>query len=83
MEAKVIMGFAKFMSSGAGRILRIVAGLALILIGVLFAKGIVGLILIVVGAIPLIAGILDMCFIGALFLGTPLKGDDVRADMQE
>jgi hypothetical protein len=83
MEANIIMGFAKFMSSGLGRGLRIVAGLALIVVGALFANGALGIILIVVGIIPLVAGLLDMCFIGALFLGTPLKGDDVRADLSE
>lgn len=77
------MGFAKFMSSGTGRILRIVAGLVLIALGALFVSGTLGLILIIIGIVPLIAGVLDMCFIGALLLGTPLKGDDVRAELQE
>ena len=40
-------------------------------------------VLIVVGAVPLIAGIFDICIIGALFMGTPLKGDDVRAELAE
>ena len=77
------MGFAKFMSSGMGRALRIVAGLILIAIGVFFTEGILGWVLIVVGAVPLIAGIFDICIIGALFMGTPLKGDDVRAELAE
>jgi hypothetical protein len=83
MEVIVIMGFAKFMSGSLGRVIRIVAGLALIAAGIFFANGVLGLILIIVGVIPLIAGLLDMCFIGALFLGTPLKGDDVRASLEE
>lgn len=77
------MGFAKFMSSGTGRVLRIVAGLALILVGLLVLKGTAGIILAIIGAIPLIAGLFDICVIGALFLGTPLRGDEVRADLQE
>ena len=77
------MSFAKFMSSGAGRALRVVAGLILIALGVFFAEGILGWVLIIVGAVPLIAGIFDICIIGALFLGTPLKGDDVRAELAE
>ncbi len=77
------MGFAKFMSSGTGRVLRIVAGLALILVGLLVLKGIAGIILAVIGAIPMIAGLFDICVIGALFLGTPLRGDEVRAEIQE
>jgi hypothetical protein len=77
------MDFAKFMSSGMGRIIRIVAGLILIALGIFFAKGTLGLILIIVGAIPLIAGVFDICIIGALFLGTPLRGDELRAKIQE
>ena len=77
------MSFAKFMSSGMGRALRIVAGLVLAALGIFFANGALGLILIIVGAVPLIAGMLDMCFIGALFLGTPLRGAEVRARGQE
>jgi hypothetical protein len=78
-----MMSFATFMSSGFGRAIRIVAGLALIALGALVVSGTWGLVLIVVGIIPLAAGILDMCFIGALFLGTPLRGDEVRADLEE
>ncbi len=77
------MGFAKFMSSGMGRVLRIVAGLALVVLGIAFVNGTLGLILIVVGAIPLVAGVFDICIIGALFLGTPLKGAEVRATIEE
>ena len=77
------MSFAKFMSSGMGRALRVVAGLVLIGLGIFMVKGTLGLILIIVGAIPLIAGVFDICIIGALFLGTPLKGDDVRAEIAE
>ena len=69
------MGFAKFMSSGLGRGLRIVVGLALIVIG-LFSIG--GIILAVVGAVPLVAGALDVCLFAPLF-GGPLKGADARA----
>jgi hypothetical protein len=77
------MSFAKFMSSGLGRIIRIVAGLALILIGFLVIEGTVGIILAVVGVVPLVAGLFDICVIGALFLGTPLRGDEVRAELKE
>jgi hypothetical protein len=81
MEVK--MSFAKFMSSGAGRALRIVAGLVLVALGLFFVNGALGLILIIVGAIPLVAGVFDICIIGALFLGTPLRGVEVRASIEE
>ncbi len=83
MEAIAIMEFAKFMSSGLGRGLRIVAGLALIAIGLFLMDGIWGIVVAVVGAVPFFAGLFDVCVIGALFLGTPFKGDEVRAGLPE
>ena len=72
------MGFAKFMSSGLGRGVRIVAGLVLIGLGLFSVAGTVGLILAVVGAVPLLAGVFDVCLFAPLF-GGPLKGADARA----
>lgn len=77
------MEFAKFMSSPAGRITRIVAGLILIAVGVWLVTGLAGIILAIVGLVPFAAGLLDVCLIGALFLGTPLRGADVRASVKE
>jgi hypothetical protein len=76
---EVVMGFAKFMSSGTGRVTRIVAGIALIALGLWIVGGVWGILLAVVGAVPLLAGLFDVCVIGALFLGTPFRGDEVRA----
>jgi len=75
------MGFAKFMSSGLGRGLRIVVGLALIVIGLVSVGGTGGLILAIVGAVPLFAGALDVCLFAPLF-GAPLKGAEVRVKAQ-
>ncbi len=72
------MSFAKFMSSGLGRGSRIVVGLALIVIGLFSVGGTGGIILAVVGAVPLLAGILDVCLFAPLF-GGPLKGAVARA----
>ena len=72
------MGFAKFMSNSLGRGLRIVVGLALIAIGLLSVGGAGGLILAIVGAVPLLAGIFDVCLFAPLF-GGPLKGAEARA----
>lgn len=77
------MEFAKFMSSPAGRITRIVAGLILFAVGLWVVTGVAGTILAIVGLVPLAAGLLDVCLIGALFLGTPLRGADVRASIKE
>ena len=75
------MGFAKFMSSGLGRGWRIVVGLALMVIGLFSVGGTGGIILAVVGAVLLLAGVFDVCLFAPLF-GAPLKGVDVRVKAQ-
>jgi hypothetical protein len=77
------MGFAKFMSSMYGRAVRIIAGIGLIALGLVVVGGALGVILAIVGAVPLVAGLLDICIIGALFMGTPLRGAEVRARNEE
>ncbi len=67
------MGFAQFMSSNAGRGLRIIAGLALIALGLATSS----IVWVVVGLVPLAAGMLDVCLFAPLF-GAPLKGAEVR-----
>ena len=76
------MAFASFMSSAAGRVLRMVAGLALIGGGVYLivsgSNGAVGIILAVVGVVPLAASLADVCLFAPLF-GAPWSGTKVRA----
>lgn len=72
------MGFVKFMSSPAGRVARIVAGIALIVIGAVIGGG--GWVLAVVGLVPLAAGALDVCLFAPLFK-QPMKGSEVRAKL--
>ncbi|GAC1341122.1 MAG: hypothetical protein NVSMB29_11110 [Candidatus Dormibacteria bacterium] len=59
------MGFIKFMNSGAGRWLRIVAGAALIVVGVSLRGG--WLVLALIGLAPLAAGVFDFCLFAPLF----------------
>jgi cobalamin biosynthesis protein CobD/CbiB len=70
------MGFARFMSSTAGRLIRIVAGLALIIVGVVFVGGTLGTILAVVGLVPLLAGIVNVCVFAPLF-GGPFQAKNI------
>jgi hypothetical protein len=70
--------FVKFMASTAGRIVRIVAGIALIAVGLLVIGGTGGIIVAVVGAVPLLAGLFDFCVFAPLF-GAPLSGPKIRA----
>jgi len=66
------------MSSTAGRITRAVAGIALIVVGLLVVHGTGGIILAVVGLLPLAAGAFDFCVFAPLF-GAPFAGSKARA----
>jgi hypothetical protein len=70
--------FVKFMASTTGRIVRIVAGIALIALGLLALGGTAGIIVAVIGAVPLLAGLFDFCVFAPLF-GAPLSGPKIRA----
>jgi hypothetical protein len=67
-----------FMASTTGRIVRIVAGVALIAWGLLSLGGTTGIVVAVVGALPLLAGLFDFCVFAPLF-GCPLSGPKIRA----
>ena len=69
--------FARFINSPAGRVARIVAGIVLIVWGYTQPGTGVGLALIVVGLVPLVAGVFDMCVISAM-LGGPISGKRIR-----
>jgi Protein of unknown function (DUF2892) len=71
--------FVKFMASPAGRITRIVAGIVLVAVGLLVMHGGVGgIIVAVVGLVPLVAGLFDFCVFAPLF-GAPMTGSKIRA----
>jgi hypothetical protein len=70
-----------FLASPAGRVTRIIAGLALILIGLLALGGTWGWILAIVGLVPLLAGLFDRCVFAPLF-GLPFVGERLRQALQ-
>ena len=71
------MAFARFMSSTAGRLIRILAGIALIILGFAVVQGTGGVILAIVGLVPLVAGMSNFCVFAPLF-GGPFLGKEVR-----
>ncbi len=73
--------FFGFIASPTGRGVRIVAGLALILIGLLAVGNIWGWILAIVGLVPLLAGLFDRCVFAPLF-GLPFVGPRLREALQ-
>jgi len=66
------MAFAEWMAGGAGRALRVLAGLILIGIGI-YVRGNWGVLIAVVGVVPVLAGIFNLCLIAPI-LGAPFRG---------
>ena len=71
------MKFSQFMASNLGRLLRIVAGVVLIVIGFQM-KSTGGYVLAIVGLVPLAAGVFDFCLLAPL-LQMPFTGKAIRA----
>ncbi len=74
--------FVAFMASATGRIVRIVAGIVLVAGGWFGLGGamgsVIGIVVAVIGLVPLLAGIFDFCVFAPLF-GNPLSGAKIRA----
>lgn len=68
----------KFLASPAGRITRIAAGIVLVIWGLYGIPGIGGIVVALVGVIPLAAGLFDFCVFAPLF-GAPFSGRKIRA----
>lgn len=71
----------RFLASTTGRIVRIVAGLLLIAVGILWVQGTGGWILAIIGLIPLLAGAFDKCVFAPLFK-LPFDGPQLRQEVE-
>lgn len=71
--------FIAFMASTGGRLIRIVAGILLSALGLFGMDGVAGALVVVVGMVPLMAGIFDVCLFAPLFKN-PLRGADIRGE---
>ena len=67
----------RFLASSAGRLVRAVAGLILIVVGIAVVSGVWGWILAIIGLVPLLAGVFDRCVFAPLF-GLPFVGPSLR-----
>ena len=76
MMALQTSGFARFMASPAGRLLRIVAGVAIIFLGWSLHSA-TGTIVMLVGLVPIAAGVFDFCLIAPL-INAPFWGRQSR-----
>jgi len=70
--------FVAFMASKNGRILRIVLGAVMVLLGLFVLESTTGTIVLIIGLVPLLAGIFDYCVFAPLF-GAPISGKKIRA----
>lgn len=66
--------FIGFMQSSEGRVVRIGLGVVLIALGAFAIQPPAGYVVMLVGLVPLAAGLIGVCFIGPLF-GYTLSGD--------
>ncbi len=64
------MSFVTWMNSTAGRALRVVVGLAMVIVG-FWIGGAGGVILALVGLVPLAAGAFGFCILAPLFKAGP------------
>jgi hypothetical protein len=71
-----------FVAGPVGRLIRALAGLALILVGLLLVGGTGGWILAVVGLAPLAAGVFDFCIFAPLF-SLPFLGPRLRERLEQ
>ncbi|WP_369294024.1 YgaP-like transmembrane domain [Tepidiforma sp.] len=70
------MALAKFMGSTAGRLLRVVLGIVLIVVG-LVVGGPAGWVIAIIGLVPIAAGAANVCLIAPV-IGAPFRGSDAR-----
>jgi hypothetical protein len=74
------MALIKFLASNpVGRGVRIVAGIVLVVVGLLVIGGTAGIIVAVIGLVPLLAGIFDVCVFAPLF-GLSFYGKRIRGE---
>jgi hypothetical protein len=74
-------GFSRFLNSPAGRVFRVVAGIAFLVVGYVYRDTTLGILSMVWGVFPLTAGAFDICYVSAV-LGGPLSGAKIRIKYQ-
>lgn len=65
--------FVEFMRSTPGRVARIVAGAAIVAVGLGAVGGSAGIVIALVGLVPIAAGVVNVCLFAPLF-GMDLNG---------
>ncbi len=73
------LAFARFMARPVGRAIRIIAGITLIGWGWTMRETTSGVVLMIVGLLPLLTGLFNVCTIAAL-IGAPFSGREALQD---
>ncbi len=76
------MQLVKFMTSGMGRVARIVLGIVILSLGLFVVQGTPGILMAILALIPISGGLFDFCLIG-FAMGYPLKGAEARKKLAE
>ena len=76
------MPFITFMTSNRGRMMRVIAGLVLMSMGLLVAKETLGLILALIALVPIAGGLFDFCLVGVL-MGYSFRGAQAREQIAQ
>ena len=71
-----------YLASTAGRVTRAVAGILLIVVGLLAIGGAAGVVVALIGLAPLAAAVFDFCIFAPL-VGLPFSGPQLRATLQK
>ena len=74
-------GFSRFINGPSGRIFRLAAGAAFLVVGIVFREYWLGVLSIVWSIFPLSAGGFDICYISTA-LGGPISGNKIRSKYQ-
>ncbi len=70
-------GLICLLATPGGRLARIIAGVVLVLLGLVVLGGVGGIILALIGLVPLLAGLFDKCVFAPLG-GLPFVGEALR-----
>jgi len=71
-------GFSRFINSRAGRVFRLVVGIAFLAVGYAYRHHTLGIVFMVFSILPISAGAFDLCYVSAV-LGGPLSGKKIRS----
>lgn len=69
--------FSHFLNSRPGRIFRLSAGAAFLIVGFFFRHSLLGVLSMLWSVLPLTAGLFDVCYI-SVALGGPFSGANIR-----